>query len=185
MAAAMTVGRYPAPWLSALPALAWSELLARWSPLMAYLRRSRSPKAQLGMSGWLVEPNDVYRRATEKTAQAAFGYRIGMTMAEWACRGLMGLGPTLHAEAFQPADAGPAWSPKSGLPDLVGSHQNAPTTWLIEAKGGRRVGKGDLTKGADQVSRPDLMSGPHVRLVCGASLEQISAADPETRIRRI
>jgi hypothetical protein len=48
----------------------------------------------------------VYTDGTESTAGAAFGYRIGMTMAEWACGGLMSLGPTTHAEAQTPLGAG-------------------------------------------------------------------------------
>ncbi len=59
--AAMTVGRDPAPWLAEMPALAWSELVVRWSPLMAYLRRSRDASGKSGTSGYLVEPNAVYR----------------------------------------------------------------------------------------------------------------------------
>jgi hypothetical protein len=165
--AAMTVGRDPAPWLSALPALARSELVAQWSPLVAYLRRI--PVAR-GRSEYAVEPNAVYREGAEKTAQAAFGYRIGMTMAEWACRGLMGLGPTLHAEAGRP-DGAAAWHAASGLPDLIGEHWRPPAAWLIEAKGARRPGLPVLRKGAMQVSKPGLMSGPHVRVLCGTSLE--------------
>ena len=166
--AAMTVGRDPARWLSALPDLAWSELIARWSPLAAYLRRVTVTPNR---SGYAVEPNAVYREGTEKTAQAAFGYRIGMTMAEWACRGLMGLGPTLHAEADRPNGYGAAWHAASGLPDLIGDHWRPPATWLIEAKGARKPGLSILRKGALQVARPGLMSGPHVRALCGTSLE--------------
>lgn len=118
-----------------------------------------------------MEPNVVYRDGTERTAQAAFGYRIGMTMAEWACRGLMGLGPTSHAEAVTPTCAGPAWSSELGLPDLVGDHPVAPSTWLVEAKGARRLMRGVLVKGAAQLSVADLVHGPHMRVLCGASLE--------------
>ncbi|GEM_PF-3090406 len=166
--AATTVGRDPTPWLTAAPALSWAEIVARRSPLVAYLGRRRCTTGTGG--GFLVEPNVVYREGTEKTAQAAFGYRIGMTMAEWVCRGLMGLGPTAHAEAHKPANAGPAWS-FNGLPDLVGAHPLAPTTWLIEAKGARRLGRGALRKGAAQLSAPGLIAGPHLRVLCGASLE--------------
>ncbi len=103
--AAATVGRDPIPWFAKMPALAWSEIIARCSPLVAYLRRSPNVAAHSGSSGYLLEPNAVYTYGTEKTARAAFGYRVGMTMAEWVCRGLMGLGPTLHAETSPPADA--------------------------------------------------------------------------------
>jgi hypothetical protein len=169
--AATTVGRDPVPWLAKMPALAWSEIISRCSPLVAYLRRSSGAKALAGSSGYLLEPNAVYYNGTERTARAAFGYRVGMTMAEWVCRGLMGLGPTLHAEAYRPADAGLAWSPVSGLPDLVGDHWRPPITWLVEAKGARRTGQTFLAKGARQLSGRGLMSGPHVRVLCGASLE--------------
>src|SRR5689334_14919356 len=46
--AAATVGRDPLPWLGAMPALAWSEIIARCSPLMAYLRRSPNANALPG-----------------------------------------------------------------------------------------------------------------------------------------
>jgi hypothetical protein len=169
--AAVTVGRDPFPWLGRMPALAWSELIARSSPLMAYLRRSPNAKASLGSSGYLLEPNAVYYHGTERTARAAFGYRVGMTMAEWVCRGLMGLGPTRHAESSRPTDAGPAWSPVNGLPDLVGDHWRPPPTWLVEAKGARRIGQPALAKGALQLTGRGLMSGAHVCVLCGASLE--------------
>ena len=169
--AAGTVGRDPAPWFAKMPALAWSEYLARCSQLIAYLRRSPSANAHPGSSGYLLEPNAVYYYGTERTARAAFGYRVGMTMAEWVSRGLMGLGPTLHAEASRPADAGLAWAPANGLPDLVGDHWRSPTTWLVEAKGARRTGQPALAKGVLQLTGRDLMSGAHVRVLCGASLE--------------
>jgi hypothetical protein len=168
--AATSVGRDPTAWLTAVPTLAWSEIVARRSPLVAYLIRSRS-LAGLGGSGFLVEPNVVYHDGTEQTAQAAFGYRIGMTMAEWACRGLMGLGPSVHAESQTPPAAGSAWVPANGLPDLLGNHPMAPSTWLIEAKGGRRLGLRALRKGAAQLSTPSLVIGPHMRILCGTSLE--------------
>lgn len=94
-----------------------------------------------------------------------------MTVAEWVCRGLMGLGPTLHAEASLPVGAGPAWLSTSGLPDLVGNHWRSPTTWLVEAKGARRTGQPALAKGVLQLTGRGLMSGAHVRILCGASLE--------------
>lgn len=165
--AALSVGRDPTAWLVAVPALAWSEIIARRSPLAAYLGRQSTPSG----TGARVAPNVVYRDGTERSARAAFGYRIGMTMAEWACRGLMGLGPTTHAEAVTPADAGPAWSAFGSLPDLVGDHPTSPTTWLIEAKGRRRMARRDLIKGARQLSNPGLLNGPHLRVLCGTSIE--------------
>lgn len=165
--AALTVGRDPTAWLASVPDLAWSEIIARRSPLVAYLGRQACP----GGSGYCVESNVVYRDGTERSARGAFGYRLGMTMAEWACRGLMGLGPTTHAEAVTPADAGSAWSNVGSLPDLVGDHPGSPTTWLVEAKGHRKVPRSALVKGALQLSNPDLLTGPHRRVLCGASLE--------------
>jgi hypothetical protein len=168
--AAVTVGRDLAPWFAKMPGLAWSECIARRSPLMAYLRRCPNAKAHPGSSGYLIEPNAVYQYGTERTARGAFGYRVGMTMAEWVCH-LMGLGPTLHAETNIPAGAGPAWSAKTGLPDLIGDHWHQPKTWLVEAKGARRAGYTVLAKGALQLTSRGLMSGPHVRTLCGTSLE--------------
>jgi hypothetical protein len=103
--AALTVGRDPLPWLIVTPGLATAEIIARRAPLAAYLHRT--PSATLGGGGYQLEPNAVYREGTERTARAMFGYRIGMTMAEWACRGLMGHGPTVHAEATTPPGYGP------------------------------------------------------------------------------
>lgn len=166
--AAISVGREPTAWLAAVPALAWSEIIARRSPLAAYLGRARLDPSS--GTGYCVEPNVVYTDGTENSARHAFGYRIGMTMAEWACRGLMGLGPTVHAESGTPAGAGPAWHSALGLPDLVGAHPVTGVPWLIEAKGGRRLGRGPLKKGAQQLCRPGMMTGPHVKLLCGTSL---------------
>lgn len=78
--AAMSVGRGPIAWLAAVPMLAWAEIVARRSPLFAYLERTSVPG---GPGSFLVRPNVVYRQGTESTMQTAFGYRAGMTMAEW------------------------------------------------------------------------------------------------------
>jgi hypothetical protein len=171
--AALTVGRDPSPWFAQVPGLAWSECIARCSPLLAYLGLRRYGSQNSRRSGCLIEPNIMYSKGTERTGQAAFAYRIGMTMAEWVCRRLMGLGPTLHAEVKRPPEAGPMWRPLSNasLPDLVGDHWRDPITWIVEAKGARRLGQPELRKGARQVTRCGLMSGPHVRVLCGTSLE--------------
>ncbi|MEU9379957.1 hypothetical protein AB0D38_02630 [Streptomyces sp. NPDC048279] len=65
-----------------------------------------------------------------------------MTMAEWACRSLMGLGQTWHLEdgGPDPALADTFKDPTRRLPDLWGLHEAKSTYWLIEAKGGD-VGK--------------------------------------------
>ena len=170
--AAMTVGRDPFAWLAAVPGFASAEIIARRSPLAAYLYRTPDQSLLFGPTRYRIEPNVVYRDGTERTARALFAYRIGMTMAEWACRGLMGLGPTIHAESMPLLPGrGPAWYPKNGQPDLVGFHWRLPQTWLVEAKAARRIGKPELSKGASQLSSIGLMSGPHLRVLCGTSIE--------------
>ncbi|MFH9863631.1 hypothetical protein [Streptomyces sp. NPDC017202] len=62
-------------------------------------RAADRPKA-VGCQVW-PEPPGV-RQGTEASAFGAFGYRLGMTMAEWACRSLMGLGGTWHIENSRP-----------------------------------------------------------------------------------
>lgn len=167
--AALRMGRDPTPWVAWSPQLAWAEIVARRSPLFAYLTRT-SLRGGEG-SGYAVEPNAVFLRGTERTAQAAFGYRLGMTMADWACRGLMGLGPTTHAESAPPSGVGPGWRMASSLPDLTGVHGFSGVAWLIEAKGGRKVGLAQLRKGAQQLCQSGLMVDPHLRVLSGASVE--------------
>jgi hypothetical protein len=170
--AAMTVGRDAFAWLAAVPALASAEIIARRSPLAAYLYRTGIQSLLPGTAAYRLEPNVVYQEGTEKTARALFAYRIGMTMAEWACRRLMGLGPTIHAEAVPWLPGrGPAWLQKNGQPDLVGFHVQSPKTWLVEAKAARRLGKFELSKGVGQLSATGLMTGPHMRVLCGTSIE--------------
>jgi hypothetical protein len=53
----------------------------------------------------------------------------------------------------------------------VGYHSLFPGAWLIEAKGSRRLGMTQLRKGASQLSVPGLMKGPHMRALCGTSIE--------------
>jgi hypothetical protein len=156
-------------WVAWSPQSAWAEIVARRSPLFAYL--ARSPASNGHGSGFAIEPNTVFLEGTERTAQAAFGYRLGMTMADWACRGLMGLGPTNHAETAPPRGAGGGWTQAPGLPDLTGVHAGDKKTWLIEAKGGRKVGLWQLRKGAQQLSQSGVMIAPHVRVLSGASVE--------------
>jgi hypothetical protein len=168
--AATTVGQDSFPWLKDAPELASAEFLARYAPLMAYLKRAKSESS--GHVGYQLEPNLVYQEGAEKTARALFAYRIGMTMAEWACTGLFGLGSTAHAETVSSLPGqGPAWSQMHSQPDLVAYHWRSPEPWLIEAKGNRRLGKTHLSKGACQLSAPGLMIGPHTRVLCGASIE--------------
>jgi hypothetical protein len=170
--AAMTVGRDAFAWLAAVPSLASAEIIARRSPLAAYLYPVSNQSLPFRTAGYHLEPNVVCQEGTEKTARALFAYRTGMTMAEWAYRKLMGLGPTIHAEAVPELQGrGPAWSQQNGQPDLVGYHWQSTETWLIEAKAARRLGKHELPKGASQLCATGLMVGPHMRVLCGTSIE--------------
>lgn len=164
--AALTVGRDITPWLVNLPQLASREILARQSPLMAYLHRT--PFA----SGHAVQANEIYVRGTEKSARAVFGYRLGMTMAEWLCWGQLGMSHSLHAESYQPAGADPdAWKSRGSLPDLIGRHTSHPQQWVVEAKGKRRLGQPALREGRDQLELSDVMYGSYRKLLCGTSIE--------------
>ncbi|MFI0449162.1 hypothetical protein ACH34W_27285 [Actinomadura sp. 6N118] len=115
----------------------------------------------------------VFDHGTETSAKAAFGYRLGMTMAQWACCGLMGLGQTTHVEA--PGLVGlPFLGGMTGpRPDLVGRHSaDSLPWWLVEAKGGVGVGLPVLRKGQEQLEGGSLaMNGyPHRLILCGTSL---------------
>jgi hypothetical protein len=149
-----------------------AEIIVRRAPLAAYMHRARYLGSPQGKTGYILRPNVVYQEGTEKTARAMFAYRIGMTMAKRACRGLMGLGPTIHAEDVPLLPGrGHAWSQKTGQPDLVGFRERSPQTWFVEAKAARRLGKTELSKGISQLSVDDLMAGPHLRVLCGTSIE--------------
>ncbi|MBO0881618.1 MAG: hypothetical protein J2P17_15010, partial [Mycobacterium sp.] len=167
--AAFRMGRDPTPWLAWSHRLAWAEMVARQSPLFAYL--ARTPANNGSGSGFAIEPNPVFIEGAERTAQVAFGYRLGMTIADWACRGLMGLGPTVHAEMTIPDGAGADWNVARGLPDLTGVHPRDGKIYLIEAKGGRKVGQPALRKGAEQLIQPGIMVASHMRVLAGASIE--------------
>jgi hypothetical protein len=174
--AALEVGRDVTPWLSHIPQLARMEIIARQSPLRAYLRRVVHPHPTVAgthSTGHIVVANDVYNHGTEITARGAFSYRIGMTMTEWICRGWLGLGPTIHAESAVPPGADPvSWAALAGKPDLFGLHSRHPRTWLVEAKAARRLHKSKLTKGAQQlIAGGQAHGGAHTKVLCGASLE--------------
>jgi hypothetical protein len=175
--AAMTVGRDVTPWLAALPQLARMEIIARHSPLRAYLHRAPRPAlvaSAVHSTGRVVVPNDVYTHGTEITARGAFSYRVGMTMTEWVCRGWLGLGPTIHAESAVPPGADPvAWDGLASKPDLFGLHSQHPRTWLIEAKAARKLYKPKLTKGTAQLEAGGRAhGGAHTKVLCGTSLEE-------------
>ncbi|MDH6190261.1 hypothetical protein M2168_003293 [Streptomyces sp. CZ24] len=169
--AATTVGRDIAPWVAAVPRLARREIAARRYPLAAYLVRSGAAAHQHG-SGHAVVPSVVYTHGTESSTRSAFGYHIGMTMAEWACRGLMGLGPTTHAESAIPPGALPGWQQRKSLPDLFGTHTSTSDLWLVEAKGGRVLGVNSRRKGARQLDVGSLVPVAHQKVLCGTSLQR-------------
>ncbi|MGP3977276.1 hypothetical protein ACTWQF_25355 [Streptomyces sp. 8N114] len=159
--ATTTVGRDIGPWIAATPRLARCEIMARRYPLSAYLVRT----------GHEVVPSVVYSHGTESSTRTAFGYHVGMTMAEWACR-MMGLGPTTHAESAIPQGAAPGWAKTSSLPDLFGTHPATSELWLVEAKGSRRLGLRPRAKGAKQLDVGAIVLVPHQKVLCGTSLER-------------
>ncbi|MDI3417300.1 hypothetical protein [Streptomyces luteolus] len=159
--ATTTVGRDIGPWITATPRLARREIMARRYPLSAYLVRT----------GREVVPSVVYSHGTESSTRTAFGYHVGMTMAEWACR-KMGLGPTTHAESAIPPGAAPGWAKTPSLPDLFGTHPATSELWIVEAKGSRRLGLRPRVKGAKQLDVGALVPVPHQRVLCGTSLER-------------
>lgn len=170
--AATTVGRDIAPWITAVPRLARREIGARRYPLSAYLIRSTAATHHQHAAGNAVVPSVVYTHGTERSTRSAFGYHVGMTMAEWACRGLMGLGPTTHAESAIPPGALPGWKQRKSLPDLFGTHSSTSALWLVEAKGGRTLGVTSRRKGAKQLDVGSLVPGPHQKVLCGTSLQR-------------
>ncbi|WP_461001147.1 hypothetical protein [Streptomonospora sediminis] len=113
----MTVGRDLHPWLVHHPERAGQELVARVAPLQAYLTRTRASTPAL--PGHRLLPSLAYTQGAEASARGAFAYRLGMTMAEWACRRLMGLGPTTHAETAAPFVV-QDWFGDGRRPDLFG-----------------------------------------------------------------
>jgi hypothetical protein len=170
--AAVTVGRDIAPWLTKTPELAWREIIARRYPLAAYLVHQPSSFQQHAGVAREVVPSVIYTHATENSMRSAFGYHVGMTMAEWACRGLMGLGPTTHAENGYPAGATAGWENSKSLPDLFGMHPVTGNVWLVEAKGSRRLSGPARRKGAKQLQVGSLLPVDHGKVLCATSLER-------------
>ncbi|MET7387229.1 hypothetical protein ACFYPT_20525 [Streptomyces sp. NPDC005529] len=170
--ATTTVGRDITPWVASVPRLARREIMARRYPLSAYLVRDSVHTDQGPQPGRKIIPSAVYSHGTESSTRTAFGYHIGMTMAEWACRTLMGLGPTTHAESAAPPGAAPGWEKTSSLPDLFGTHPADSEVWLVEAKGGRWLRTPSRRKGAKQLDVGALLPAPHYKVLCGTSLEQ-------------
>ncbi|MFE2578950.1 gamma-glutamyltransferase [Streptomyces sp. NPDC059378] len=174
--AATEVGRDVTPWLHQAQQLARGELVARIAPLYAYLgMHDVSPTHPLSHSvGRRLTVNAVYEHGTERTAKSMLGYRLGMTMAEWACRSLMGLGQTWHLEDGGPIPAlmDDFKDPTRTLPDLWGLHEIENAYWLIEAKGGN-VRKNRLVEGWEQLEEGSklLQAYAHRRILCGASVQ--------------
>jgi hypothetical protein len=150
------------------PRYAHGELVARVAPLYAYLG-AHSVKPQYpvpGTKGRRLTLNPVYAYGTERSAKNAASYRLGMTMAEWACRSLMGLGQTEHLELGGPIPAlvNIFKDPKLMLPDLWGQHQAEDLYWLIESKGGD-VGLGALRKGWAQLAAGSKILGSYAHRI--------------------
>jgi len=162
--AAIEVGRDVTPHLQNQPRYAHGELVARVSPLYAYLgTHPVKPQHPVpGTTSRRLTLNPVYAYGTERTAKNAAGYRLGMTMAEWACRSLLGLGQTEHLELGGPIPAlrNTFRDPMEKLPDLWGRHQAEGLYWLIEAKGGN-VGLGALRKGWEQLAAGSKILGSY------------------------
>ncbi|MEH0525777.1 hypothetical protein QBA38_43995 [Streptomyces stelliscabiei] len=115
----------------------------------------------------------MYEYGTERSAQNAAAYRLGMTMTEWACRSLLGLGQTEHLELGGPIPAlrETFKDPKKSLPDLWGRHETEDRYWLIEAKGGN-VGVDTLRKGWAQLAAGSTVLGSyaHRTVLVGAAV---------------
>lgn len=170
LASAISVGRDVTPWLARVPHLAGQELLARVSPLTAHLIMDRSKYTGYGCGRRLIA-NAVYTHGAERSSRGAFAYRLGMVMAEWVTRRLLGLGPTSHTESSPPPGA-VNWNGPGKRPDLHGTHSLEPALWLVEAKAARRIGLPRLREGARQLREGGrLVPGPHRQVLCGASIE--------------
>ncbi|MGQ4332957.1 gamma-glutamyltransferase [Streptomyces hayashii] len=179
--AAVGVGRDISPWLN-LPHYAMREIGARIAPLNAYLDLHVGPRLHEHNAGRRLTANVVLEHGTEASAFSAFSYRLGMTMAEWACRSLMGLGETWHIENSWPmgiqdpaAGTKPAKGQKNPRPDLWGRHHSEGRHWLIEAKGGD-IKPSQLNRGWEQLFGGCTVLHPHGldhRIVlCGTALKR-------------
>ncbi|MFF9089942.1 gamma-glutamyltransferase [Streptomyces sp. NPDC014991] len=177
--AAVDVGRDLSPWLDR-PHYAAREIRARIAPMDTYLDLHDGPKLHPGNSGRRLTSNVVLQEGTESSARGAFSYRLGMTMAEWACRSLMGLGQTWHIEDKWPLGitdpahhTKPVKGQKNPRPDLWGRHEGEDRHWLIEAKGGDirpdRLDRGwEQLKGGCTVVHPHDLD--HRLVLCGTGL---------------
>ncbi|MFJ3205077.1 hypothetical protein [Streptomyces sp. NPDC086989] len=169
--AAKGVGRDLTPWLRRTPWLAVNELVSRVAPLQAYLRL-KDVAAPGHAAGRRLFVNALYQYGSERSAHAAFGYHLGMTMAHWLCAGMAGLGRTWHLEAQGPGGLPGFTDPAAKLPDLWGNHRTSGMPWLIEAKAARALGTGVVKNGKVQLDGGSaLMLGmQHRQVLCGTSL---------------
>lgn len=168
--AAKDVGRDLAPWLRKTPWLAVNEFIARVAPLQAYLCMKDVPGPPAA-AGRRLFVSAIYQHGTERSAHAAFAYHLGMTMAQWACVGMSGMGNTRHIEVGGPGDHPGFLDASQSLPDLWGSHLMENQPWLIEAKARRHLGKTGLIEGMEQLNGgTKLMTVPHRQVLCGTSL---------------
>ncbi|WAL74587.1 hypothetical protein OU787_25680 [Kitasatospora sp. YST-16] len=165
--AATSAGRDLAPWLGKTPALAVNELIARVAPLQAYLALE-DVAAPAGAAGRRLFVNTVYRHGTERSAHAAFGYHLGMTMAQWLTVGMAGLPATVHLEACGIPEL---TDPTKKFPDLYGNHVVEALPWLIEAKAGKALGEPEMRKGQGQLNQASAkLAVPHRQVLCGTVL---------------
>lgn len=179
--AAVSVGRDISPWLDR-PYYAVREIGARIAPLNAYLDLHDGDRLHEYNAGRRLTANVVLEHGTEASAFGAFSYRLGMTLAEWACRSLMGLGETWHIENSWPlgiqdpaAGTKPVKGQKNLRPDLWGRHHPEDRYWLIEAKGGD-ITPGKLDHGWNQLLGGCTVLHPHGldhRIVlCGTAIKR-------------
>ena len=167
--AATSAGRDLAPWLRKTPAFAVNELIARVAPLQAYLSLKDVP-APDGAAGRRLFVNAVYRHGTERSAHAAFGYHLGMTMAQWLTVGMAGLPATVHLEACGIPELA---DPTKKLPDLYGNHVVEALPWLIEAKARKSLGAGAMRDGQWQLNQATAeIAVPHRQVLCGTVLPE-------------
>ncbi|WP_225448280.1 hypothetical protein [Streptacidiphilus sp. P02-A3a] len=167
--AATSAGRDLAPWLRRTPAFAVNELIARVAPLQAYLSL-KDVTAPDGAAGRRLFVNAVYRHGTERSAHAAFGYHLGMTMAQWLTVGMAGLPATVHLEACGIPELA---DPTKKLPDLYGNHLAEALPWLIEAKARKSLGAGDMRDGQWQLNQATAeLAVPHRQVLCGTVLPE-------------
>lgn len=179
--AAINVGRDLSPWLDR-PYYAAREIGARIAPLDTYLDLHDGPRLHDYNAGRRLTANVVLEQGTESSARGALGYRLGMTMAEWACRSLLGLSQTYHIEDSWPdgiedpaANTKSVKGQKNPRPDLHGWHNGECLPWLIEAKGGEGGPEG-LQRGWEQLEGGCTVVHPHGLdhrlLLCGAALKR-------------